>query len=701
VHQTPINTTRDRVPAWRTADEGRRELASLVAAFVAAAADRHDDNPPDTLALRVTAGAGKTAAVLRAVGDNAAELLGRGNVLIYLPTLDLAERADSDFRKIAPGVPSIVVRGRRALRPDAPDVHMCQRQDLVRKVAGIMPSVTEALCRRMGPDGTFQQAPCAAGCRYLAQREFIGGRVVFLTHAYLPAHPPIDPDVPTVLRVIDEKVWSSVARTSRIMLEDFMRPFSATFPCHLRAEHVRARSAVVEALQSNKPVLKYLRDAGIDQDLLSKLADAEKESREIPDIRPTHSEDLIHAKIDLFDLARYRASVTREMVFATLAAAEGESCNRVSFHEEVRGGAARQVIKVHKLTPLPRDAPLLLLDADADPDITKALAHGASFNSIDIKPEAEVVQVEDRTLSNSWLLDPTRGLRRRQQVLSLIEREVARLGGQGVLVVASKAVLAALHRDIGSPLAEDDDAALMMPICGAQPRWFGPRMQGVNDFENFGTVVIVGRLQPTSQDVEDLTRCLFGDDPAELVGLGPEALPEFSTVRYLARGDIKDAKFRSHPDPRASVVLRQLREYQSLQAIARLRLVAPKAQKRVVILSSLPLPDFPVTHLVPFEVACRGLEAEPDPQGYMRLERALCATMGLSVQGTRVSAAGLSEDLPLDFNSLDAAKHFLRGRTTQDVIALVARIAKNNGWPLTPLKLRSAAGGKRAMAESW
>jgi hypothetical protein len=273
----------------------------------------------------------------------------------------------------------------------------------------------------------------------------------------------------------------------------------------------------VEALQDAKPLLAHLRRAGVGNSLLTDLASAERAARDVPDIRPWNPEQEIHAKIDLFDLANFRASVTREMLFKTLAGSGSEDCNRVSFHEDVREAEGRQIIKIHKLTQLPDDAPTLILDADADPVITECVAPGARFTAIDIQPEAEVVQVSDRTLSNTWLLDPDLGPDRRRQILNLIRREVERGNNRGVLVVSTKAVLAALHRDAGNEVAANDDAGLMTPLFGAEPRWFGPRMQGVNDFEDFGTVVLIGRLQPPHGDIEDATRCLFGDDPDPII----------------------------------------------------------------------------------------------------------------------------------------------------------------------------------------
>ncbi len=219
-------------------------------------------------------------------------------------------------------------------------------------------------------------------------------------------------------------------------------------------------------------------------------------------------------------------------------------------------------------------------------------------------------------------------------------------------------------------------------------------MLGVNDFERYRTIVIVGRLQPGIGDIEERARCLFSDaeDPLSPFTSGP--LPEQESIRLLHDGSLQTAKVRSHPDRRVEAVLRQTRECGTLQAIARLRLVSPDQPKRVIVLSSMPLLDLPISKLTTLEAIYRNLEDEPDLIAYLRMERALRATMGRPVCGTRVSAAGLAADLPEDFGDGSSAREFRRGRITDDILTLIERIAAKNQWPMTRVNLtRQAQGG--------
>ena len=259
-------------------------------------------------------------------------------------------------------------------------------------------------------------------------------------------------------------------------------------------------------------------------------------------------------------------------------------------------------------------------------------------------------------------------------------------------------MLAALHGDLGKPATPCDDDALRQPLLGAQPLWFGPRTQGVNDYETFAAIVVVGRLQPGVRDVETSARAVFSDDDQPIAVHGSGPLPATDARILLADASIRDAPMRAHPDPRAQAILAQARECGTLQAIARLRLLSPNRPKRVVILSSQPLPDVPITRLAAFAALERDLEQEPDWPGFLRLEKALRATVGRPVRGCRLSAAGLAADLPLDFETEDSAKRFRRGRSTPHLVALCGRVAAANGWRMTALLLRKRTGGKAVLA---
>jgi hypothetical protein len=679
---------------WYDADAGRAKLVAKIDDFVASAA--HGSAGPDALAMRVTAGAGKSRSTLNAIARHADDLLARGHVLIYVPTLDLAERAYDDFRAIAPSVPCAVVRGREAARPDSPKRKMCERLDMVKKVTGLVPSITNALCRRVTQDGVIIEAKCAAHCPYLAQYDEIGAKVYFLAHNYLTIKPPIDTEIPCALRVVDEKFWHEQARTTTIFVENFMAAPSKDFDPTMRDDLARVKGAIVDGLQRDIPIKQHLSDQGIGEDLLSDLANAERTSRAPLDLYPNADISTINLKMADFDKPAFLSSIARQSLFARLVNTQKSHCNRITIRMLSDDHGPREAIQHHQLKELPMDAPVLMLDADADPKITQTLVPGANFDTIDIKPEAHVVQVHDRTLSNAWLVSKKDGKNRRQRVLDVVKREVTNAEGRGVLVVATTAALKSLHEDCGHET--DGDGDLSKPLLGATTRWFGPRMHGVNDFEDYQTIIIIGRLQPPTIDIEAQARCLFGDDDQPFETLKGSCLLETQSSILMQDGSHVTAATRAHPDPRVQTMVEQTRELGILQAIARLRLVAPQTPKRVVVLGATPLPRFPVSTLTSFEAVTAGLEHEADPVGYSRMEAALLTHGRRPVRGLRLSAAGLFSDLPRDFDSLYAAEGFRRGRDTPALCRMVHRISVKHGWPITHLRLKSKNGGQTVPA---
>lgn len=685
------------IPHWLAPSEARELLEQEIEAFVKAVAEA-TAMPDAALALKVTAGLGKTATALRVIARYGEALLGRGHVMIYVPTLDLAERACADFRKLAPGLPSRVIRGRSALRPDDGKKTMCEHSELANEISGFVPSVTQALCRGQDPDGNFIQSACASGCPYLEQKDVPGPHVVFLAHAYLGVDAPIDRTCETALRVVDEKVWPTLIRRSNLSIDDFMRAPPKSFPEGLLDALSRTRAAIVDGLQRGLPLHEHLRKSGIDTEQLESLVKAEEQSRSYLEIGPWQCPKTLDFCLQTFDTRSFIASRQRQQILKRLAESETGHCVGLRLSEAKTEQGSRLEIQSSDFGVVSREAALLLLDADADPDITARVAPRAAFVSIQSPPIADIVQVSDLTLSNSWLLHQQEGAERRAKVLTIIRREVEKAADGGVLVVATTSVLRALHADVGNSAAGTEEEALRRPLLGAEPRWFGPRTQGVNDYEDFATIVIVGRLQPGVSDFERLARAVFSKDAQPIAAHVAGPLPAISAGILMADGSLRDGTRHAHPDRRAQAILAQSRECATLQAIARLRLVSPNRDKRVVILSNLPLPEFPVTRLCTFRALELELEHEPDWLGFIRMEKALRATMGRPVRGARLSAAGLCADLPIDFETEPSAKGFRRGRSTSHMVSLCRRVAAANGWSITPVRLKRPQGGQTVPA---
>ena len=185
------------------------------------------------------------------------------------------------------------------------------------------------------------------------------------------------------------------------------------------------------ACSADLPLHDHVRSAGIDTEQLKRLAKAESQSRTGLEIGPWQTAETVAFRLETFDKKSFIASKRRQRLFERLSERKTGHCVGLSLLEVTTEGGSHQVIESSGLDAVDREAPLLLLDADADPDITERIAPGAKFITIQSPPIADIVQIPDLTLSNSWLLHPEEGAQRRAAIRTILEREVEKAAGGG------------------------------------------------------------------------------------------------------------------------------------------------------------------------------------------------------------------------------------------------------------------------------
>ena len=683
-------------PNWRDPETARADLKVILREFLkkhVGAAPVEGEAP--ALGLKVSAGLGKTRATLEAIAELGAGYLKSGHILFYVPTHALAEEAAEIFRNLPGGadLPSLVLRGRSAINPST-GMPMCQRWELAEELSGKVDSITQMLCKTEQESGMITEAPCAQGCPYLAQSEIWKKHVIFLPHSYLTLKIPVEG--PVALRIIDEKFWGSLIEHVSIPIGDWeRRPW---FDGLDQKDHDSpdgqsrlARRTVLEALTANEPIPDALSEKDFDGNKLEELARIERQRLAPPEIKPTMDDRSISRQIEK-NMGSWNDVAFRDAAIFDLLAKTAGQPNTERLHLSVEPRKKKnkneepteRVLNAHYLKELRQDCPYILLDADLDETITRQFFHQPEVKELQCRPQAEVVQIKKNTFSDTWLLakgekgreDPELATKRCKDVLSIIEREGVRAEGK-VLVVATKKVLRKLYHvnqtsrdELPRDLNEDEDsykisAALrglktdpikLPPLKGADVRWFGPRMLGVNDFEDHSTIVVVGRLQPPVNAIENDTRALFGDGDRPLQFVEEARLDN----KMIPGADGVCWKVQVHPDPRAQAVLQQTREAGSEQAIARLRLIDPKGKKKVLILSDLPLPTLPADRRVSLAQLMGHPELlEPMPD-LDKLQRALKRPDGTLLRGIRTSPTCLHEDAPHVFRDREQAKTYLK-----------------------------------------
>ncbi len=149
----------------------------------------------------------------------------------------------------------------------------------------------------------------------------------------------------------------------------------------------------------------------------------------------------------------------------------------------------KEVIRVTRKRPLRHTEPMLILDADADPEILAAIGCDVQAqHELTLKPSAHVVQVHDHSMSTAALLNIKS---HREGCRQVIAKEVLRdriSDATGVLVGATKKVVRKFFEDAGfdfSAHSEEQVSQIMLTtkLHGANWLWFGGRALGSNRYK--------------------------------------------------------------------------------------------------------------------------------------------------------------------------------------------------------------------------
>jgi hypothetical protein len=257
------------------------------------------------------------------------------------------------------------------------------------------------------------------------------------------------------------------------------------------------------------------------------------------------------------------------------------------------------VICEHKRIRVSRSTPVLYLDATADPVITEAYLPALEHHQIDVRQLAVVSQVHDRTGSKSFWNSK---IAPEQQNLSDITYNLGHNDLATLIVIlnewvkAGESPLLVGNKDLCEFLR--DHPKLDAGVAVAHFMSF----RGSNAFENRSVVFVTGRNQPPIDEVEQQARAVFGGSGNPLSYDDKEILPVDQLDYWLSERTPHTASAITVPsfsDPRVEAVQKQIREAETVQAIARLRLVWAEYQKRVFLLSNLPV-EMPVDHLIEF-----------------------------------------------------------------------------------------------------
>lgn len=568
---------------------------------------------PPRLGIAGEAGLGKTEAVLAACARPAWR---ERRVLYLVPSVELGE--ELAVRARAKGISATVIRGRSQADPACPGQRMCRKADIAESVASLGYNVTETLCRGKNAAGETVECPYRATCPYVKQQAAArkAPGLYIAAHAYLSLGLDALKEDSLDLIIIDESFWPTLTREGRVNIDRFLtsrspgdkvsrarkgeRQIEADHRTQeLWAEHYQAMRAADEAIrgatrQGRQPTLADFRTHGLSEGLCTAAMELEYSRLGRPALDAGMDEqeqrDALAQAVqrEAFGFARAWNVLKREL--ATDRQGEPHGLTVEMGHLNRRSNELENVLHLTwSVEPRFAGLPLLAIDADADEVILGRFYPGIEVQTIRAAwRNVTVRQVTDRTGSKTAFSNPANRDRAWQAALALADRHAETVAGdpsRRPLVVTQKSV-----REAWTEEGRTDDAPFDLAHQGA--------LRGKDQWKNTAGVLVVGRIEPSPGEVERQMRAVFYADATPLTFLAPDPktgrlmLPKRDGVIRTRSGATVKVPVSYHPDDRGDRIIRQVREAELMQAIARCRPVHRGAEVpcEVLILTNVPLP---------------------------------------------------------------------------------------------------------------
>ena len=493
--------------------------------------------------VRATPGLGKTRTTVATILESGLDL-----VFFYVPTTKLAEELATAYLGQV-----------KAIKGRCPD--NCT-QSIACQFAGARGIPVYGTFCAMEMEGRPPiKCPDFDRCKYLAQFKPTGEKIIALSHEYLGLDFPLLRQLGTPdLHVIDESIISLVAGVMNF--QPAMLP--ADFRDMQPGDDAQARAIERGWMLDD---VKAYRAECYQQMQEETLAGARG-------LHPGMDAELALAKMKS---ATTTGAAQRWRFFSTLACqwelGKGSEAIRVGTKIVPVDGVNEQQNRVfvsfkRELAGLRESEPVLLLDADGDIDINRALVSARMQEHIvEAARNVRVIQVSTSS-SKTALGLPDKVASDKLKRMSTLIRDF--IPGKKVVVTYKDA----------KPLAD-------FGLDDADITHFGGFL-GKNEWENHDIAIVLGRNLPPCDATEDLARAIFMDSPE------PLALPgryEQAMQGYVMRDEShRGAKVQAHPDPRVNGLLDVMRGRMSAQAADRLRLVNDDKPKLVILLDATPTP---------------------------------------------------------------------------------------------------------------
>ncbi len=568
-------------PELLTPQRAEKELRSILSGFF----DDLTVKAAPRVAIRLTMGAGKTKQTIEHLKLH---LKGQQNrtVEIYVPRHDLAD----EWERLLVGADANVIHvyprtgGQRAnsIKDYAYPI-LCERADYVRDLERKGYGVYGNACLSRT---SSEQCGLFSSCRYLDQFRQEGARntVRIYTHAslFLRRNEYERRYLPDLVIIDESFISAATSNLAAVSARDVVRFLSSTANTALGCD-------LVECLSQHGGDLEWLRGRGITA--------SNFDDKIVSSLRPPQTFDPTESRDQNLPSANLYKNLVRiiELAAHELSSEGPRQFSKLSFDIE----SQRVVICEHRTTRVPNATSVLYLDATADELLTQTYLPRLTFHRLDVMQRAVVTQVTDRSGSiNFW----TERLKEERENLLAPEYDPGNNDLSRLIAVlnnwaqAGELPLLVGHKALCDFVRQHPGLIKIVKVAHFQA------LRGSNAYEQCSVVFITGRNQPPHAGIYRQARSIFGNDGTALPSERLDNLPTEQFDYWLSSRSNHQPSAISLPsfaDPRVAAVQRQSREAETVQAIARLRLVWSNYQKRVFLFSNLPI-EMPIDHLVEF-----------------------------------------------------------------------------------------------------
>lgn len=579
-------------------------------------------------ALRITMGAGKTYQTIKHLKDY---LKGNSEKLaeVYVQRHDNADEFYDELSKELPNNTNVVhVYGRGGHEESHVDP-LCQRYGYVKELENAGVSVFQNACRSPNQERCEYYESCSYIKQYDNSKKLFGGNIVrIMQHTTLGLPRISELEEEPGLIIIDEAFHLSLIKT-----EDESKKTSQ--PSEQIRQHFNhddideLGNLIVDNLIKGADLLEKLRDGGVTRQHLKEVDFGQLKTAVRFDKSSSSGGSLGPNDLYLF-LNRLKDILIDELCIVP----ERKEITRATYDPITTNVNLSYVVQ----SRIPDNVPILILDATSDEIILNKLLCKVDVVRIDIRQEAVVSQVYNRTGSNQFWSGSSAPIPELIDVLNEWDSF-----GEDVLCIGNKGLMNKLR----------DNNAINPDVKLGH---FGA-IRGSNAYKDCSVIFITGRNAPSPPAVEAQARALFWDEvePLQYDEAG-KLKPMGQSTTYLPlelrgyTGQERGVKVNTFSDQRIEALHKQIREAETVQAIARLRLVHTDYVKRVYLLGNLPV-EIGINRLYKFE------ELMPD-----RLEVELIKTGNIPI-----TPLGLLKMRPDLASNNEQAKKLIQRSSVKDV----------------------------------